>query len=187
MQRLPQLGIPLYDADFQITLKFLGSTGTKDNFDLTVKTSQQVPSFLLDRLMPASVKRGHGIKVPDCRVPPSPGLEPRLLFIIFCVQNREIYRAAGIFPHALVFTVRSFRNRHTPAGIRISNRAPRPGSLVSAMVKPVIDRISRDKKRPKPVCFPKPLVKSRGLSSSAIPAPSVLADNPEPHPFKHRP
>jgi len=53
--KITTLGIPLYDADFQITLKFLGSTGTKDNFDLTVKTSQQVPSFLLDRLMPASV------------------------------------------------------------------------------------------------------------------------------------
>ena len=53
--RITTLGIPLYNADFQITLKYLGSTGTKDNFDLTVKTSQQVPTFLLDRLMPASV------------------------------------------------------------------------------------------------------------------------------------
>ncbi len=53
--KITTLGIPLYDADFQITLTYLGSTGTKDNFDLTVKTSQQVPSFLLDRLMPASV------------------------------------------------------------------------------------------------------------------------------------
>ena len=53
--RITTLGIPLYDADFQITLTYLGSTGTKDNFDLTVKTSQQVPTFLLDRLMPASV------------------------------------------------------------------------------------------------------------------------------------
>jgi hypothetical protein len=49
------LGIPLYNADFQFTLQYLGSTGTTDNFDLTVKTSQQVPTFLLDRLMPASV------------------------------------------------------------------------------------------------------------------------------------
>jgi hypothetical protein len=49
------LGIPLYNADFQFTLQYLGSTGTTDNFDLTVKTSQQVPIFLLDRLMPASV------------------------------------------------------------------------------------------------------------------------------------
>lgn len=53
--KITTLGIPLYDADFQITLKYLGPAGTTDNFDLTVKTSQQVPSFLLDRLMPASV------------------------------------------------------------------------------------------------------------------------------------
>jgi len=49
------LGIPLYNADFQIDLQYLGSTGTKDNFDLTIKTSKQVPTFLLDRLLPASV------------------------------------------------------------------------------------------------------------------------------------
>jgi len=56
MQRLPRLGIPLYDADFQrSTLKFLGSTGDKGQLRPYVKTSQQVPSFLLDRLMPASV------------------------------------------------------------------------------------------------------------------------------------
>ncbi len=48
-------GIPIYNADFQITLQYLGSTGTKDNFDLTVATSQKIPSFLLDRLVPSSV------------------------------------------------------------------------------------------------------------------------------------
>jgi len=53
--KITTLGIPLYNADFQFTLKYLGSTGTRDNFDLTVKTSQQIPTFLLDRLMPASV------------------------------------------------------------------------------------------------------------------------------------
>jgi len=53
--KITTLGIPLYDADFQFTLTYLGPAGTKDNFDLTVKTSQQVPGFLLDRLMPASV------------------------------------------------------------------------------------------------------------------------------------
>jgi len=53
--KITVLGIPLYNADFQFTLQYLGSTGTTDNFDLTVKTSQQIPTFLLDRLMPASV------------------------------------------------------------------------------------------------------------------------------------
>jgi len=49
-------GIPIYNADFQITLQYLGSADTKDNFDLTVATSQKIPSFLLDRLVPSSVK-----------------------------------------------------------------------------------------------------------------------------------
>jgi hypothetical protein len=48
-------GIPIYTADFQITLQYLGSTGSKDNFDLIVATSQKLPSFLLDRLLPPSV------------------------------------------------------------------------------------------------------------------------------------
>jgi hypothetical protein len=49
------LGIPIYNADFQINLQYLGTSGTSDKFDLTIKTSKQVPSFLLDRLLPASV------------------------------------------------------------------------------------------------------------------------------------
>ncbi len=48
-------GVPLYNTDFQITLQYLGSTSQKDNFDLTVATSQKIPSFLLDRLLPSSV------------------------------------------------------------------------------------------------------------------------------------
>jgi len=39
-------------------------------------------------------------------------------------------------------------------GTRISKRAPFPGSPVSAMVIPVMERISRERKRPRPVCFP---------------------------------
>jgi hypothetical protein len=49
-------GLPVYSADFQITLQYLGSSGSRDNFDLTVATSQKIPSFLLDRLVPSSVK-----------------------------------------------------------------------------------------------------------------------------------
>jgi len=49
-------GIPIYTADFQITLQYLGSSGSRDNFDLTVASSQKIPSFLLDRLVPSSVK-----------------------------------------------------------------------------------------------------------------------------------
>ncbi|HVP96423.1 hypothetical protein [Methanoregula sp.] len=49
-------GIPIFNADFQITLQYLGSSGSRDNFNLTVATSQKIPSFLLDRLVPSSVK-----------------------------------------------------------------------------------------------------------------------------------
>ncbi|MGA2104762.1 MAG: hypothetical protein ABSG06_05135 [Methanoregula sp.] len=48
-------GVPVYNADFQITLQYLGSTGSKDNFDLIIATSKKLPSFLLDRLLPPSV------------------------------------------------------------------------------------------------------------------------------------
>lgn len=49
-------GLPVYTADFQLTLQYLGSSGSLDNFDLTVASSQKIPSFLLDRLIPSSVK-----------------------------------------------------------------------------------------------------------------------------------
>jgi len=49
-------GIPVYTADFQLTLQYLGTSGSLDNFDLTVASSQKIPSFLLDRLIPSSVK-----------------------------------------------------------------------------------------------------------------------------------
>jgi len=49
-------GLPIYSADFQITLQYLGTSGTRDNFDLMVASSQKIPSLLLDRLVPSSVK-----------------------------------------------------------------------------------------------------------------------------------
>ena len=49
-------GVPIYEADFQMTLQYLGSTGQKDNFALTIATSQKIPSFLLDHLIPSSIK-----------------------------------------------------------------------------------------------------------------------------------
>jgi len=40
------------------------------------------------------------------------------------------------------------------------------------MVIPVIERISEERKRPRPVCFPYPLRKSFFFSSEGIPIPS---------------
>jgi len=53
--RIAALGIPLLDTDFQITLTYLGQTGNNANFDLTVKTSKQVPEIALRRLIPANM------------------------------------------------------------------------------------------------------------------------------------
>ena len=48
-------GIPLLDTDFQITLIYRGSTGETANFDMTVRTSKQVPEFVISRLIPPSM------------------------------------------------------------------------------------------------------------------------------------
>ena len=53
--RISVLGIPLIDTDFQITLKYLGASGNNALFDMTVKTSKQVPELILRRLIPANM------------------------------------------------------------------------------------------------------------------------------------
>lgn len=53
--RISALGIPLIDTDFQITLKYLGASGNNALFDMTVKTSKQVPELILRRLIPANM------------------------------------------------------------------------------------------------------------------------------------
>ena len=53
--RISVLGIPLIDTDFQITLKYLGTSGKNALFDLTIKTSKQVPDLLLKRLIPSNM------------------------------------------------------------------------------------------------------------------------------------
>jgi hypothetical protein len=49
------LGVPILDTDFQITLTYLGSTGKNANFDMSVKTSTQVPEIVVRRLIPSSM------------------------------------------------------------------------------------------------------------------------------------
>ncbi len=53
--RITALGIPLIDTDFQITLKYLGSSGNNALFDMTIKTSKQIPEMVLRRLIPANM------------------------------------------------------------------------------------------------------------------------------------
>jgi len=53
--RISALGIPLIDTDFQITLKYLGASGNNALFDMTVKTSRQIPELVIRRIIPANM------------------------------------------------------------------------------------------------------------------------------------
>jgi hypothetical protein len=48
-------GIPVLETDFQITLTYKGSTGDNANFDMTVRTSNQIPEYVIGRLIPPSM------------------------------------------------------------------------------------------------------------------------------------
>ena len=48
-------GLPVLDTDFQITLTYKGSTGDNANFDMTVRTSNQIPEYVISRLIPPSM------------------------------------------------------------------------------------------------------------------------------------
>jgi len=47
--------IPFADTIFQITLIYKGERENRACFDMTLRTSQQVPDFLIKRLLPAEI------------------------------------------------------------------------------------------------------------------------------------
>jgi hypothetical protein len=47
--------IPIADTNFQITLKYKGERENRAYFDMTLRTSKQVPDFLIKRLLPAEI------------------------------------------------------------------------------------------------------------------------------------
>ena len=49
------VGVPILDTDFQITLTYRGSSGDNANFDMTVRTSKQIPEYVINRLIPPSM------------------------------------------------------------------------------------------------------------------------------------
>ena len=53
--RITVPGIPLFDTDFQILMKYKGVRDNRAFFDLAVKTEKQVPEYLLKRLLPAEM------------------------------------------------------------------------------------------------------------------------------------
>jgi hypothetical protein len=50
--RISALGMPVIDTDFQIVLKYIGSSGTNALFDMKVMTSNQVPEILIRQIIP---------------------------------------------------------------------------------------------------------------------------------------
>lgn len=49
------LGFVLYDANYMILAQYLGMTGDNAKFHITLKTSEQIPGFLLERILPAEI------------------------------------------------------------------------------------------------------------------------------------
>ncbi len=49
------LGIPVVDTQYQIYIRFLGVAASQIHFNLTLKTSQQVPQFLIERILPPEI------------------------------------------------------------------------------------------------------------------------------------
>jgi hypothetical protein len=50
------LGIGLLSFDFALEARYLGMQGQDAHFELGVRTSEQIPKFLIDRLLPKSVQ-----------------------------------------------------------------------------------------------------------------------------------
>jgi len=50
------LGVKFMDFDFRVDATYQGRSGDTTQFYLAFKTSQQVPSFLIERLLPAGVQ-----------------------------------------------------------------------------------------------------------------------------------
>lgn len=50
--RITALGMPVIDTDFQIVLKYIGSSGGNALFDMRVMTSRQVPEILIRQIIP---------------------------------------------------------------------------------------------------------------------------------------
>lgn len=50
------LGVGLLSFDFALEAEYLGMVGQDAHFELGVRTSEQIPKFLIDRLLPPSVR-----------------------------------------------------------------------------------------------------------------------------------
>lgn len=53
--RVTALGVPLMDTDFQITLKYLGTSGKNALFDMNIRTSKQIPEMVISKIIPSGM------------------------------------------------------------------------------------------------------------------------------------
>jgi len=50
--KISALGLTVIDTDFQIVLKYIGSSGSNALFDMRIMTSRQVPEILIRQIIP---------------------------------------------------------------------------------------------------------------------------------------
>ena len=53
---ISSLGVPILTFDFKVLAEYRGMVGRDARFYLSVKTSDQMPAFIIDRLLPASIQ-----------------------------------------------------------------------------------------------------------------------------------
>ena len=53
---ISMLGVPILEFDFKMVAEYKGMVGKDAKFNLAVKTSDQLPAFIVDRLLPASIQ-----------------------------------------------------------------------------------------------------------------------------------
>jgi len=53
--KITTLGFLVFDTNFMILAQYLGMSDTDAIFHISLKTSEQVPGYLMDRILPADI------------------------------------------------------------------------------------------------------------------------------------
>lgn len=54
--KITTLGFPILDTNYMILAQYLGMSGKNANFHISLKTSEQVPGYLIDRILPGDIR-----------------------------------------------------------------------------------------------------------------------------------
>jgi len=52
---IKMFGIPVYDGDYEVTASYIGVVTNRDDFKVTLKTSQPIPGWLISIMKPSGV------------------------------------------------------------------------------------------------------------------------------------